>query len=138
MKKKYTLKPTLAYICYRNNKEGYYVARVPILKITNYGKTPSEALHKLAEMEKDTIAFDREMGNHVPTYEESLAAREALKRGGARKNGGRKPIGEGASTVIQVIVSAEERAAIEREAAREKKTVSSWARIRLTARLPRR
>lgn len=81
--------PTLAYVVERDGKE--FVARCPALHISEYGATRAEALKNLAELEAETLEIEKELGNKIPTYEESLEALNSIQRGGRRENSGRKP-----------------------------------------------
>ncbi len=126
--KKYNLKPTLAYLSYRNNKEGYYVASIPVLNITNFGKTPSEALHNLAIMEADVLDVEKEMGNKLPTYNESLIARNAVKRGGKREGSGRKAIDNPREKIVNVAFNSSEFKVISQVSRQESKPVATLIR----------
>lgn len=84
--------PTLAYIVEKDGKD--FVAKCPVLHISEYGKTRADAVKNLAEMEAETLEIEKELGNKLPTYEESLNALNAIKRGGYRVNSGRKPKAE--------------------------------------------
>lgn len=82
-------KPKLAYTI--ESDGGEFVARCPILHISEYGKTRSKALENLALLEAETIEIEKELGNKIPTYEESLRVLDSIARGGRRENAGRKP-----------------------------------------------
>lgn len=64
-------KPKLAYVIYK--EDGEFVARIPILHISEFGATEAEALANLAEMETEVFEAEKAHGNKLPTYEESVA-----------------------------------------------------------------
>ena len=84
--------PKLAYIVEKDGKE--FVARCPALHISEYGATRADAIKNLAELEAETLEIEKELGNKLPTYEESLEALNLIHRGGRRANSGRKPKAE--------------------------------------------
>lgn len=72
------IEPKLAYIVYK--EDDYYVAQIPALLISEFGATEDEALKNLVKMEKEVFDIEKEHGNPLPTYEESVKALNKYKK----------------------------------------------------------
>ena len=72
------IEPKLAYTVFK--EDDYYVAQIPVLNISEFGATEDEALKNLTKMEKEVFEIEKEHGNPLPTYEESVKALNKYKK----------------------------------------------------------
>ncbi len=72
------IEPKLAYTVFKEDDS--YVAKIPVLNISEFGATEDEALKNLTKMEKEVFEIEKEHGNPPPTYEESVKALNKYKK----------------------------------------------------------
>ena len=72
------IEPKLAYTVFKEDDS--YVAKIPVLNISEFGATEDEALKNLTKMEKEVFEIEKEHDNPLPTYEESVKALNKYKK----------------------------------------------------------